>query len=64
MKFYLSKRKSKKEILMGAFDEAFKFSLVEWDRVCSPIAKGVLGISKVGCFNQAFVREMVLDFWD
>ena len=49
---------------MGAFDEAFKFSLVEWDRVCSPIAKGVLGISKVGCFNQAFVREMVLDFWD
>jgi hypothetical protein len=25
VKFYLSKRKNKKEILMGAFDEALKF---------------------------------------
>jgi hypothetical protein len=37
--------------------EEFKFPLLAWDRVCTPITMGGLGIRKIGCFIQALLGK-------
>jgi hypothetical protein len=40
---------------------SFKFHLVEWDRVCSPIDEGGLGIQNMR-FNQALLGKWLWHF--
>jgi hypothetical protein len=35
----------------------FKFHLVSWDKVCSPISEGGLGIWNLKTFNRAFLGK-------
>jgi hypothetical protein len=37
--------------LWGGIGEEFKFHLVNWPKVCSPVREGGLGISNLRCFN-------------
>ena len=38
-------------------NDDFKFHLVEWDKVCSPIEECGLGIRNMGRFNQALLGK-------
>ena len=42
--------------------EEFKYSMVGWDTVCSPIELGSLGIKQTGLFNQALLVKWLLHF--
>jgi hypothetical protein len=44
-----------RNFLWGATDEDFEFPFVVWDKVCTPLTMGGLGIRKIGCFNQALL---------
>lgn len=48
--------------LGGASEEVFKYPLVVWDKVCSPIDVGGLGIGKIGNFNQALLEKWLWRF--
>ena len=48
---YMAKRTEK--IQRGGMNDDFKFHLVEWDKVCSPIEEDGLGIQNMRRFNQA-----------
>jgi hypothetical protein len=37
--------------LWGGIGEEFKFHLVNWPRVCSPVREGGLGIRNLRCFK-------------
>jgi hypothetical protein len=39
----------------GGMNDDFKFHLVEWDKVCSPIDEGGLRIRNLRRFNQALL---------
>jgi hypothetical protein len=39
------------DFLWGGISEEFKYHLVNWDRVCSPIFEGGLGIQSLRMFN-------------
>ena len=43
--------------LWGSLEECFKHSLVAWEKVCSPLEMGGLGIRKLGHFNQALLGK-------
>lgn len=49
--------KVQRQFLWGATDEEFKFSLVAWDKVCTPISMGGLGICRLQYFNQALLGK-------
>ena len=42
-----------RNFLWGSFEGSFKYPLMAWDKVCSPIEMGGLGIRNVVSFNQA-----------
>jgi hypothetical protein len=37
--------------------EEFKFHLISWTNVCTPIAEGGLGVKNLPVFNQAFLGK-------
>jgi hypothetical protein len=43
--------------LWGGIGEEFKFHLVNWPKVCSPIREGGLGICNLRCFNRALLGK-------
>lgn len=47
--------KIQKNFLLGLTEEEFKYLLVAWGNVCSPIEIGCLGIWRIGNFNQALL---------
>ena len=47
----------KRNFLWGSLEECFKHSLVAWEKVCSPLEMGGLGIRKLGHFNQALLGK-------
>ena len=46
-----------RKFLWGPFEGSFKYLLVVWDKVCSPIEMGGLGIRNAVSFNQALVGK-------
>jgi hypothetical protein len=51
-----------RKFLWGGSDDTFKHCLVKWDTVCSPIAKGGLGVRKLVPFNCAFLDKWLWRF--
>jgi hypothetical protein len=45
------------DFLWGGVGEEFKFHLVNWRKVCSPIQEGGLGIRNLRCFNCALLGK-------
>ena len=48
--------------LWGGIGEEFKFHLVNWPKVCSPVREGGLGIRNLGCFNWALLGKWLWQF--
>ena len=46
-----------RNFLWGSSEGSFKYPLVAWDKVCSPIEMGGLGIRNVLSFNQDLLRK-------
>ena len=46
-----------RNFLWGLFGGSFKYPLVGWDKVCTSIEMGVLGIRIVVYFNQALLGK-------
>jgi hypothetical protein len=46
-----------RDFLWGGMGEKFKFHLVNWWKVCSPIQEGGLGIRNLRCFNHALLGK-------
>jgi hypothetical protein len=60
---YMAKRIEKIcDFLWGGMNDDFKFDLVEWDKVCSPINEGGLGIRNMRRFNQALLGKLLWRF--
>jgi hypothetical protein len=61
---YVAKRikKIQRDFLWGGMNDDFKFHLVEWDKVCSPIDEGGLGIRNLRRFNQALLGKWLWHF--
>jgi hypothetical protein len=51
--------KLQRDFLWGGLKEEFKYHLVNWDKVCSPISEGGLGIRNLRVFNQALLGKWV-----
>jgi hypothetical protein len=49
--------KIQRDFLWGGMNDDFKFHLVEWDKVCSPIDEGGLRIRNLRRFNQALLGK-------
>lgn len=47
---------------MGASVEGFKYPLVTWDKICSPIEAGGFGIRRIVCLNQVLLRKWLWQF--
>ena len=45
------------QLFVGGLGNEFKYHLVVWDTVYSPVANGGLGVKKLGTFNQALVGK-------
>jgi hypothetical protein len=45
------------DFLWVGIGEEFKFHLVSWSKVCSPISEGGLGIQNLRMFNHALLRK-------
>ena len=46
-----------RNFLWGSSEGSFQYPLVAWDKVCSPIEMGGLGIRNVVSFNQALLEK-------
>ena len=46
-----------RNFLQESSEECFKYPLVAWEKVCSPLEMGGLGISKLVHFNQALLGK-------
>jgi hypothetical protein len=55
--------KLQRDFLWGGMGEEFKYHLVSWAKVCTPISKGGLGIRNLVLFNRALLRKMVMALW-
>ena len=51
-----------RNFLRGASDEGFTYPLVAWDKICSHIEVGGLGIRRIVCFNQALLGKWLWRF--
>jgi hypothetical protein len=62
--FDVAKRleKIQRDFLWGGMNEEFKYHLVEWDKVCTPIDEGGLGIRNIRRFNQALLGKWLWRF--
>jgi len=49
--------KLQKDFFWGGIGEEFKYHLVRWDKVCSPISEGGLGIKNLRTFNRAILGK-------
>jgi hypothetical protein len=49
--------KIQRDFLWGGMNDEFKYHLVEWDKVCTPIDEGGLGIRNIRRFNQALLGK-------
>jgi hypothetical protein len=45
------------DFLWGGIGDEFKYHLVSWDKVCSPIFEGGLGIRNLRMFNCALLGK-------
>jgi hypothetical protein len=45
------------DLLWDRIGEEFKYHLVSWPKVCTPISKGGLGIRKLLWFNHALLSK-------
>jgi hypothetical protein len=54
--------KIQQDFLWGGKNDEVKFHLVEWEKVCSPIDEGGLGIRNVRRFNQALLGKWLWRF--
>ena len=52
-----------RNFLWGFSEECFKYPLVAWENVCSPIVVGGLGTRNVVSFNQALLRKWLWRIW-
>jgi len=50
-------KKLHRDFLWGGIGEEFKFHLVNWAKVCSPISSGGLGIRNLRIFNKALLGK-------
>jgi len=48
--------------LWGSLEECFKHSLVAWEKVCSPLEMGGLGVRKLVHFNQDLLGKRLWSF--
>jgi hypothetical protein len=46
-----------RDFLWGGLGDEFKFHLVKWSKVCSPISEGGLGIRSLRTFNRALLGK-------
>jgi hypothetical protein len=49
--------KLQQDFLWGGVGEEFKYHLVKWSKVCSPLSEGGLGIRKLVDFNRALLGK-------
>jgi len=49
--------KLQRDFLWGGIGEEFKYHLVRWDKVCSPISEGGLGFRNLKTFNRALIGK-------
>jgi hypothetical protein len=49
--------KLQRDFLWGGISDEVKFHLVSWDKVCSSISEGGLGICNIRRFNQALLGK-------
>jgi hypothetical protein len=49
--------KLQRDFLWGGVGEEFKYHLVKWSKVCSPLSEGWLGIRKLVDFNRALLGK-------
>jgi hypothetical protein len=49
--------KLQRDFLWGGVGDEFKYHLVKWSKVCSPISEGGLGIRKLVDFNRALLGK-------
>jgi hypothetical protein len=54
--------KIQRDFLWGGMNDDFKYHLVEWDKVCTPIDEGGLGIRNIRRFNQALLGKWLWRF--
>ena len=49
--------KLQRDFLWGGLGEEFKYHLVSWSKVCSPVSVGGLGIRNLLMFNRALLGK-------
>jgi hypothetical protein len=49
--------KLQRDFFWGGIGEKFKYHLVRWDKVCSPISEGGLGFRNLMTFNRALLGK-------
>ena len=49
--------KLQRDFLWGGVGEEFKYHLVKWSKVCSPLSAGGLGLRKLVDFNRALLGK-------
>jgi hypothetical protein len=54
--------KLQRDFLWGGMGNEFKYHLVSWDKVCSPISEGGLGIRNLRAFNRALLGKWLWCF--
>jgi hypothetical protein len=55
--------KLKRDFLWGGMGEEFKYNLVSWLKVCTPILEGGAGFSEFVAVQLCFVRQIVVAVW-
>jgi hypothetical protein len=55
-------KKIQRDFLWRGLNDEVKMHLVKWDKVCSPIVEGGLGIRNIRRFNQALLGKWLWRF--